>query len=355
MNLNIISIHYCYKLYKVSLAMKDSNVRRLAYSVLANAKYVKYGIKNPESLKCKNLLSPITGRFWNHRYQSVCGIESDKYLSEPYFYNKVESKVNDFSLNDFLDHKGYISNILNSHTVPDIANCISGTIYNSKSEVIKFDDLVILLEHESADNEFVIKRSIGTGGGKSVEIGNTSHIIPFLKSYFDKKYDFVVQPVIKQHDDLAIFNPSSINTVRVMTFSYHGNVYPISTVLRMGNGGRVDNSSSGGISIGVDETGKLRDFAIDHHFNKYEQHPGTLINFSDGYVIPYFNDLLELAKDKHKWLKSHGIISWDLTVDNNGNMSIIEYNAGWGEINFHQANNGPIFKNHIEYIKSING
>lgn len=271
-----------------------------------------------------------------------------------FFYNRLEAKVNDFGLNKFLDHKGYISNILNGNTVAIIANCIAGTIYDSNDKVIEFNDLVLLLERSDPKLEFVIKRSIGTGGGNGVEIGVAKHIVPFLKSYFDDKYDFVIQPVITQHDDLAIFNPSSINTVRVMSFSYHGNVYPISTVLRMGNGGRIDNSAAGGVSIGVDNTGKLRDFAIDHDFKKYYQHPGTSINFSDGYFIPYFNELLELVKDKHKFLKSHGIISWDLTVDNDGNMSIIEYNAGWGEINFHQANNGPIFKNHIKYIRCIN-
>ena len=334
--------------------MKDSFVRRFAYEVLANVKFIKYGIKNPKSLKCKNMLSPLTGRFWNYQYQVVCGIESDKYLSEPYFYNKLEAKVNDFGLNDFFDHKGYISNILNSHTVLSIANCIAGTIYDSNNDVIGFNDLVSFIEKSSPNSEFVIKRSIGTGGGNSVEIGVGSHIIPFLTTYFNAKYDFVIQPVITQHDDLAIFNPSSVNTVRVMTFSYNGNVYPISTVLRMGNGGRIDNSAAGGISIGIDNTGKLRDFAIDHDFKKYYQHPATAIKFSDGYAIPYFNELLDLVKDKHKFLKSHGLVSWDLTVDNDGKMSIIEYNIGWGEINFHQANNGPIFENHIEYIKSIN-
>ncbi|PSU64721.1 sugar-transfer associated ATP-grasp domain-containing protein, partial [Photobacterium phosphoreum] len=241
-----------------------------------------------------------------------------------------------------------------SNTIPTIANCIAGTIYDNDNEVIVFNDLVLLLEQLPSNSEFVIKRSIGTGGGNSVEIGVANHIVPFLKTYFNAKYDFVIQPVITQHDDLAIFNPSSINTVRVMSFAYQGNVYPVSTVLRMGNGGRIDNSAAGGISIGVDNTGKLRDFAIDHDFKKYYQHPATATKFSDGYFIPYFNELLDLVKDKHRCLKSHGIVSWDLTVDNDGNMSIIEYNAGWGEINFHQANNGPIFENHIKHIKSIN-
>lgn len=334
--------------------MKDSNIRRLVYAVLANAKYIKYGVKHPESFKSKNLLSPITGRFWSHRYQSICGIESDKYLSEHFFYNKLETKVNDFSLNDFLDHKGYLINILNSHTVPNIINYISGTIYNPDNKVVQFDEAVSLLENGSSETEFVIKRSIGTGGGDSVEIGTASYIIPFFKSYIDKKYDFVIQPAIKQHDDLAVFNPSSVNTLRIMTFAYDGNIYPLSTVLRMGNGTRVDNGSSGGISVGVDHDGKLRDFAVDGKFIKYERHPGTGVKFSDNHVVPYFSELLALVKDKHKVLKSHAIVSWDLTVDNNGNISIIEYNLGWSGINFHQANNGPIFKDHIKYIKSVN-
>ncbi len=88
--------------------------------------------------------------------------------------------------------------------------------------------------NDPINEEFVIKRSVGTGGGESVEIGNADKIIPFFNLYCKKKYDFVVQPLVKQHDKLAEFNPSSLNTVRIMTLAYDGNVHHVSSMVKMG-------------------------------------------------------------------------------------------------------------------------
>ena len=37
------------------------------------------------------------------------------------------------------------------------------------------------------------------------------------------------------------------------------------------------------------------------------------------------------------------LISWDIALDKNNNPIIIEANLKYGEIDFHQLNNGPLF------------
>ena len=68
--------------------MKDSFARRFAYEVFANVRFIKYGIKNPKSLKCKNMLSPLTLEFLtiiinnNHSNDLLNIISKFNHLSE---------------------------------------------------------------------------------------------------------------------------------------------------------------------------------------------------------------------------------------------------------------------------------
>lgn len=330
--------------------MKNSIVRRMYFSLSANLRFLFIGLKNVESFSYSNKFKPIFGRFWSYMYSKISGVNSDYYVPETFYYNNLERRVNDFSLATFFEHKGYLNDIIDTNTIPLIVNCISGIIYDKNEEVVNFSSITRLFHPEL---EYVVKRSVGTGGGKGVEIGLFSEIESTINEYYHQGYDFIVQPKINQHSELMKFNPTSLNTIRVLTLSYDGRVHTISTVFRMGNGGKVDNSAAGGISIGVDESGFLRNKAIDHNFRQYSSHPFSKIEFCDKHQLPFFNEIKAVIREKHKKIKSHGLVSWDVSVDDIGNISIIEFNVVWNELNFHQANNGPIFEEHYDYIKKF--
>ncbi|MUJ26426.1 hypothetical protein GNP73_00305 [Aliivibrio fischeri] len=327
--------------------MKNSKIRRFLFEISANSRFLMFGLKNPTSFIYKNKFRTFFGRFWSFMYSNISGVKSEYYVPETFFYNNLECKVNDFSLSSYFEHKGYLDKILMTNTVPSLINCMSGVMY-SGFNVIGFDEIEELFK--DYNNELVIKRSIGTGGGKSVEIGIYSDIKCYIKEYYESGYDFIIQNRLSQHPELEKYNQSSLNTIRMLTLSIDGNVNLLSSVFRMGNGGKIDNSASGGISIGMSDSGVLNDFAIDHDFNKFYEHPLSKISFLGKDKIPFFYDMKDLVILKHKELKSHDLVSWDLTVDDDGYISIIEFNVVWSEINFHQANNGPIFENYIEYL-----
>lgn len=333
--------------------MKNSLIRRVFFSLKANLRFFYIGLKDFSSFRYENHFDPIWGRFWSYLYEDISGIKSKFYLSETFFYNKLEKNVNDFELASFFEHKGYISEVLGSHTIIEVVNCISGVVYDYKGKVVDPDAIITILSDYQKSSEFVVKRSLGTGGGKGVEIGTIDEITPAIIEYVNKGHDFVVQPRIEQHSLLKKFNPSSLNTIRFLTLSYGGDIFLVSTIFRMGNGGKIDNSAAGGISIGVTDDGFLRNFAVDHNFNKYNEHPSSKVDFSEEYKLPFFTEMSKIVKDKHRKLKSHGLVSWDVSVDDIGNVSIIEYNVVWSEINFHQANNGPIFHDFIPVIEMI--
>ncbi|KJG57548.1 hypothetical protein UA38_09765 [Photobacterium kishitanii] len=335
--------------------MKNSFLRRRIFDFRAGVKDLIWGMKNPESFKRKNNLSPIMGRFSSHKFELLSGVKSNDYLSDSFYFNQMEGKINKFELSDYFNHKGYLPSILQSNAIPLLINYISGVVYDADDKIIDVSTVASRLRNDPINEEFVIKRSVGTGGGESVEIGNADKIIPFFNLYRKKKYDFVVQPLVKQHDKLAEFNPSSLNTVRIMTLAYDGNVHHVSSMVKMGGpGGRIDNVSAGGLCIGIKNDGSLTTFGFDCNLNKTTRHPQTQLEFPDNYEVPFFNEMVEVAREKHKLFKSHGIISWDVSVDNNGYVTIIECNTAWSGLESHQAFHGPVFKDHMTYIKNIN-
>ena len=334
--------------------MKNSKLRRIVFELKANLKHCKYGLKNKDSFKCSNELSFITGRFWTHQYQLASGIQSDRYLLETYYHHRGDGKLNNYTVAGYLDHKGYIDTVLGSHTIKCLINKISNCIYDENNEIITISQMVDILTAEDG-REFVVKVSSGTGGGIGVTIGTFAKVKTTIEKLLNNKTDFIIQPLISQHPELSKFNPTSINTLRLMTMRCHGEIHFVSAILRMGNGGRVDNASSGGISIGMDIFGKLNKRGFNYSLDKiFYTHPFSNIDFADDHHVPHFDEIVALAKEKHKNLKSQDLVSWDLTVDQDGVISIVEYNILWSDISFHQANNGPVFEPFFDFIKELN-
>ncbi|MDW2244601.1 sugar-transfer associated ATP-grasp domain-containing protein [Vibrio sp. 1287] len=303
-------------------------------------------------MKFSNELSPVLGKLWSYNYFRINKIKSSKYITEPFFYNKLEKNRNDFKLAYFFEHKGYLDKVLVSGSIPSLYSRFNGIIYDSKSNFVCKEEMVRRLKELNQD--IVVKRAVGTGGGKDVYIGTFKEIDNDVNLLFNSKHDFVVQECLDQHRDLAKFNPTSINTIRVLTFRVGNKIHIVSMVFRMGNGQRVDNSASGGISCGVDKnTGVLNRFALDHDFNIFNAHPYSLISFDKNHVIPFFSDVKDSVIANHEVIKNHDLISWDVTVADNGTISIIEFNTCWSELNFHQANNGPVFESFIPYIRDV--
>lgn len=56
-------------------------------------------------------------------------------------------------------------------------------------------------------------------------------------------------------------------------------------------------------------------------------------------------------KTELQWyLPQFRLLSWDITIDEDGNPVIIEVNMHSGQLDFHQLNNGPIFGDDTEEV-----
>lgn len=192
--------------------------------------------------------------------------------------------------------------------------------------------------------EVIIKPSRFSSGGKGLIFWNKDREDEtILRDYLIVSDDVVCQEVFKQHPELARLNPSSLNTIRIMTMMLHGKVHVLSSVIRMGiEGSRVDNFTNGGIGSGIMPNGQLKNVAYDYCANRYDKHPsGTIF---ESVTIPNFNECIDMVTHLAKRIAMMSrLISWDLAIDESGHPSIIEMNFAGG-LDIHQLCNGPIYK-----------
>ena len=67
------------------------------------------------------------------------------------------------------------------------------------------------------------------------------------------------------------------------------------------------------------------------------------MNFAD-VVIPNFHECVDLVKQlAPRFVSVSRLISWDIAISEDSHPILIEANLSFGEIDFHQMNNGPIF------------
>ena len=192
--------------------------------------------------------------------------------------------------------------------------------------------------------EVVLKIGKNSSGGKGVMFWNhTVDDEEKLINFLNSSNDILCQEAIKQHEDLSRLNPTSINTLRMLTFYFNNKVYMLSSFIRFGaEGSRLDNINSGGFACGVNSDGRLKNVALDITGAQIDHRPqGKCLN---EIIVPNYDKCVELVTDLAKrFVIITRMIGWDIAVDENANPVVIEFGPTYCGCNFHQLCNGPVF------------
>lgn len=319
-----------------------------------NRKYqsVKVGITEEQSRAIKKFWSPFIQSAYSKKsfnikwfdiYNSL-NLNDNKlewYIPDDFYHCFIDAYFSDPQKAKVLDDKNmydlYFGDIKQPRT---IARKIKGLMMSPSYELITEEQLIDFCI--AADN-IIIKKSVDSEGGQGIVFWDRNSSIDDLRLHVAGMSDFVIQEVIEQHPSLARINKNSINTIRIMTFAYDGEIKVLSSIIRMGvNGMRVDNATSGGLVCGIDNTGRLRNYAVDIKANKCFEHPSG-IKFGD-IVIPHFDNCVDLVKKlAPRFYSVSKLISWDLSIGCDGEPILIEVNLTYGGVSIHQMTNGPIF------------
>lgn len=210
--------------------------------------------------------------------------------------------------------------------------------YNNKEKAYQFDDKQVFnkmfknflgRDYINLDNnlkefktflkdkkEIIVKPLDGEGGKGVEKIKVDSNIEELYQKLIDNNQT-LVEEVIKQHKQMNKLYDKSVNTLRMFTFVKDGKAYFLQAILKIGNGGVIDNFSSGGMYTFVDGNGIVLAPAIDQADNYFENHPITKEKIV-GFKVPLFHEAVELVKEAALVVPDMAYVGWDVAIGENG-------------------------------------
>ena len=297
----------------------------------------------------RGLLGHSVPTEWHQYFYSRTGVYSKRYVPSSEYKHHIIGRLNIYPLHLAYNDKN-ITDITLPHThQPKIyLKNMGGYFYREGKSISREDALQLCMNL----GEVIIKPSL-SGRGKGVkriyiQDGMTNYNGLSLADLFDDYYaDYLIQAVVQQHPDMKKLNPSSINTIRVVTYRNGMDVNVVYTVIRIGREGmNIDNESAGGISVRIKADGTLDRYAYGA--------PGVdKVEFTDsgvrleGYKIPCFDEAMNLVKQSHLQLPYFNLIGWDIAIEEGGDPVMIELNLN---PDLSQSANGPAFGEYTEMI-----
>ena len=292
--------------------------------------------------------------YWHQYLYSRNGLYSEKYIPASIYNSSIIWSLNNFQFSIPYVDKGFYDTLFPDVNRPQtIVKNVNGFYYDDKSSISKEEAIAKC----SNLKEAIIKPSVLSCWGVGVQLFHSDNgIIPEknmsvndLFSYY--KNSFIVQSKLEQHPDLARLNPTSVNTLRIMSYRRDDEVIFLYAVIRIGRKGQVvDNETAGGIKADIDlQTGRIKGPAFGSPTEKNMPQTDTGVEL-DNYLIPSFPQVLDFVKDLHLRLPYFRLIGWDISVDPDGKPIMIEWNRA---ADLSQVAHGPAFGDYTEEILEI--
>ena len=169
--------------------------------------------------------------------------------------------------------------------------------------------------------------SLGGHGVEKVDASTIGDLDAFVSRALEAR-QFLLEECLTQHPELARLNPSSVNTLRLITFRKDGEVHLLASALKIGNGGAIDNFSDGGMYTMVDDDGRALSPAFDDAGHTFVEHPLTGVTIP-GFEVPRFREAVALVSKAAGVVPEIPYVGWDVAIRAEGPVLIEgNYNTG---------------------------
>ena len=254
-------------------------------------------------------------------------------------HNVIEPVLNPYHYRGYFEDKNYFAKILGKDILPnEFLRCINGVFYDGDYNHIAAEDVSRKMsEVASVAARIIVKPTVDSCSGNGIQFFNRngqkfenaegkSFEQVFLKN---EARNFVVQEIFEQSDFINQFGPTSVNTLRVVTYKSvkDEEIHVPAMILRVGKiGANVDNAHAGGLFVGVNpESGKLGKYASDQFGKTQTVFNG--VDFSKNeFQIPNFENVLAFAKDVHSKIPYHRLLALDVVLTRGEGCKLLEYN-----------------------------
>lgn len=320
-------------------------------------KYNKLKIKRPiskeQEQEIQNYYQSLCGRkvplIWHKFLYSRTNVFSKKYIPLSLYRTELIGRMNNYALKDAYADKNIAEMLFPDVKQPrTILKNMNGYFFADGKEISRTEAAELCRNL----TDVIIKPSMQTRGKGVKKITVTDGVTNInamtVENLFDAyRQDYIIQEVVRQHPRMSALNPTSANTIRLLTYRLDGEIVVLYTVIRIGKKDQViDNESAGGISADILPDGKLARYAYGAPGNDMVEKTDTGVVL-DGYEIPSYHEVVETAKRLHLQLPYFTIAAWDFAVGVDGEPIFIEWNA---EPDLSQSAHGPAFGDYTERV-----
>lgn len=291
---------------------------------------------------------------WHQYFYSRNGFWSEKYIPTSIYNTEILWRLNKFQFRYAYADKGtYDSRFYDINRPCTIVKNVNGYFYDGQHPITEAE----AIERCSNLKEAIIKPTLGGTWGVGVKLIQTTNGIvsdtnQSIKDLFASyRQSYIVQERLEQHPDLAKLNPTSLNTIRVMSYRRGDEIVILYAVIRIGRKGQIiDNETAGGIKADIDlQTGRIKGSAMGSPTES--RMPLTDVGTpTDGHQIPCFDKVLEVVKKMHLRVPYFNLIGWDMSVDTEGKPTLIEWNSA---PQLSQVGHGPAFGDLTEEVLDL--
>lgn len=142
--------------------------------------------------------------------------------------------------------------------------------------------------------------------------------------------EYMAEEVLTQCKEMAAFNDTSVNTLRVVTFVNGAGKVEVmpGAAVRIGRkGGIADNFHHGGIGALIDEkTGIIITMGIDQKMHRWIKHPDSGKQIV-GFQVPHWDEICRFVKKVALVCPRVHCVGWDVVITEDGRITLIEGNS----------------------------
>lgn len=184
------------------------------------------------------------------------------------------------------------------------------------------------LDHFLDEHPKVVLKKSGGCSGKQVYVSKDTDTKDSLKRLIETEGYDLVEEAITNCAEIKRLNPTSLNTMRVVTFRSGSYFKIICACLRIGAiGSFVDNLSQGGTSARIN----LNTHELDSVFfaNSFRECKGSQVGRNEiGMTIPYWDDVVKMVEKASLVVPQIHYVGWDVAVTDKG-PAIVEGNESF--------------------------
>ncbi len=297
---------------------------------------------------------PICGHevptYWHEYFFSRNGNFSPYYIPTSFYHKEIIYRLNHYNFrNAYVDKAIYDIYFPDVNRPKTIVKNVNGYYYDERYSITQAEAINRCKNLLGA----VIKPTLEGMWGHDVRVfrsmdGWVDEQLSVVQLFERYHKNFIVQERVQQHPEMAKLNPTSLNTIRMLSYRERNDVNILYAVVRIGRAGQfVDNETAGGINADVDlGSGVIRDWAYG---TPAERRILTTDNGTElhGFRIPAFHKALDMVRTMHLRLPYFNLIGWDFGIDRDEKPVMIEWNRA---PDLSQTAHGPAFGERTEEI-----